>query len=182
MMRDSRRVRPSASGCRPWPATMRSPGRSRRARKCCASIGCTRPLSAADFYDKNRFPAYCYDKLVLGLIDSHQLAGDADAFATPGPHHRRRTAAPAARMRSIASCAWRPGKDQSYRWDESYTIPENLFLAYRRGAGGRYRELGGALSRRRQLVRSPGRAARTCWPASMPTATSTRCPRRCRLT
>jgi len=36
---------------------------------------------------------------------------------------------------------WRPGKDQSYRWDESYTNPENLFLAYRRGAGRRYRDL-----------------------------------------
>jgi DUF1680 family protein len=37
--------------------------------------------------------------------------------------------------------AWRPGKDQSYRWDESYTNPENLFLAYQRGAGRRYRDL-----------------------------------------
>src|SRR6202040_1113379 len=36
---------------------------------------------------------------------------------------------------------WRPGKDQSFRWDESYTNPENLFLAYQRGAGDRYREL-----------------------------------------
>ena len=33
-----------------------------------------------DFYEKNRFPAYCYDKLVCGLIDSHQLAGDPDAY------------------------------------------------------------------------------------------------------
>jgi hypothetical protein len=36
---------------------------------------------------------------------------------------------------------WRPGKDQSYSWDESYTVPENQFLAYQRGAGARYREL-----------------------------------------
>ena len=34
-----------------------------------------------DFYDKNRFPAYCYDKLLLGLIDSHQFAGDRDVRA-----------------------------------------------------------------------------------------------------
>ena len=27
-------------------------------------------------------------------------------------------------------------------WDESYTISENLFLAYQRGAGDRYRALG----------------------------------------
>jgi len=26
---------------------------------------------SGDFYEKNRFPAYCYDKLVCGLIDSH---------------------------------------------------------------------------------------------------------------
>jgi uncharacterized protein len=93
-----------------------------------------------DFYDKNRFPAYCYDKLVLGLIDSHQFAGDPEAFALL---ERTTRAAlphlpPAAVDRELA---WRPGKDQSYRWDESYTNPENLFLAYRRGAGRLYRDL-----------------------------------------
>jgi uncharacterized protein len=92
------------------------------------------------FYDNNRFPAYCYDKLVLGLIDSHTLCGDAAAF----PVLERTTQAavphlpPAAVDRELA---WRPGKDQSYRWDESYTNPENLFLAWQRGAGERYREL-----------------------------------------
>ena len=39
--------------------------------------------------------------------------------------------------------AWRSGKegDISYNWDESYTLPENLFLAYQRGAGDRYKQL-----------------------------------------
>lgn len=36
---------------------------------------------------------------------------------------------------------WRPGKDVSWSWDESYTMPENLFPAYQRGAGDRYRGL-----------------------------------------
>jgi hypothetical protein len=96
---------------------------------------------SGDFYDKNRFPAYCYDKLLLGLIDARQFAGDADALRllerTTGaaePHLPR-----AAVDRELE---WRVGKDQSYRWDESYTNPENLFLAYQRGAGQRYRELG----------------------------------------
>src|SRR5580704_11959715 len=31
---------------------------------------------SGDFYEKNRFPAYCYDKLVCGLIDSHQYVHD----------------------------------------------------------------------------------------------------------
>ena len=32
---------------------------------------------ADGFYENNRFPAYCYDKLVCGLIDAHKYAGDA---------------------------------------------------------------------------------------------------------
>lgn len=96
---------------------------------------------SGDFYDKNRFPAYCYDKLVCGLIDSHQDAGDSDAFSIlerttdialphlPGKaiEHGRR---------------WRQNPADGYTWDESYTISENLFLAYQRGAGDRYRTLG----------------------------------------
>jgi hypothetical protein len=92
------------------------------------------------FYDKNRFPAYCYDKLLLGLIDSHTLAGDADAYAVLA--RTTRAALPHLPPHAIdRELEWRPGKDQSYRWDESYTNPENLFLAYRRGAGRRYRDL-----------------------------------------
>ena len=89
------------------------------------------------FYDKNRFPAYCFDKLVCGLMDSHRLVGDADAFSMlnattdaaqnklPGHAVDRET-------------AWRPGRDISWTWDESYTIPENLYLVYSMGAGQRY--------------------------------------------
>ena len=91
-------------------------------------------------YELNRFPAYCYDKLVCGLIDSHQFAGDPEAFnildrttEAALPH-----LPPHAIEREIN---WRPGKDQSFSWDESYTLPENLFLAAQRGAGDRYRRL-----------------------------------------
>ena len=35
----------------------------------------------ADFYVKNRFPAYCYDKLLLGLIDSHTYVKDPLALS-----------------------------------------------------------------------------------------------------
>jgi len=95
---------------------------------------------SGDFYDKNRFPAYCYDKLLLGLIDSHQFAGDQDAFAVL--ERTTKAALPHLPGKAIdREVEWRPGKDQSYRWDESYTNPENLFLAYQRGAGVRYREL-----------------------------------------
>jgi DUF1680 family protein len=93
------------------------------------------------FYENNRFPAYCYDKLVCGLIDSHKYAGDPDAFAIL--QKTTDTALPHLPPHAIEhGQSWRPGKDESWTWDESYTMPENLFLAYQRGAGERYRTLG----------------------------------------
>jgi len=96
---------------------------------------------SGDFYEKNRFPAYCYDKLVCGLIDSHEFVGDPEAFAIL--EHTTDTALPHLPKTAVEHDAvWRPGKDVSYTWDESYTISENLFHAYQRGAGERYKALG----------------------------------------
>jgi uncharacterized protein len=93
------------------------------------------------FYENNRFPAYCYDKLVCGLIDSHKYVGDPDAFAIL--QKTTDTALPHLPAHAIEhGQSWRPGKDESWTWDESYTMPENLFLAYQYGAGERYRALG----------------------------------------
>ena len=95
-----------------------------------------------EFYGiKNRFPAYCYDKLVCGLIDSHKYVGDPEAFAIL--EKTTNTALPYLPKTAVEhGRSWRPGTDESYTWDESYTISENLFLAYQRGAGDRYRALG----------------------------------------
>ena len=95
-----------------------------------------------EFYGlKNRFPAYCYDKLVCGLIDSHQYLRDPDALRILD--HTTDVAAPLLPGHAVEhGTQWRPVKDDGYTWDESYTISENLFLAYRRGAGKRYRDLG----------------------------------------
>src|SRR5215475_14318791 len=96
---------------------------------------------SGDFYEKNRFPAYCYDKFVCGLIDSHEYVGDADAFKILD--HTTDTALPHFPPHAVEhDTPWRPNKDKIWTWDESYTISENLFLAYQRGAGKRYRELG----------------------------------------
>ncbi|HUL15669.1 MAG TPA: beta-L-arabinofuranosidase domain-containing protein [Terriglobales bacterium] len=92
------------------------------------------------FYIKNRFPAYCYDKLVCGLIDSQKFAGDLDAFSILD--HTTDVAMPHLPGKAVEQgTEWRPAKDISWTWDESYTISENLFLAYQRGAGKRYRDL-----------------------------------------
>ena len=94
-----------------------------------------------DFYVRNRFPAYCYDKFVCGLIDSYKFAGDSAAFSIL--ERTTDTALPHLPPKSVEhGQSWRPGTDETYTWDESYTISENLFLAYERGAGRRYRVLG----------------------------------------
>jgi DUF1680 family protein len=96
---------------------------------------------SGDYYQKNRFPTYCYDKILLGLIDSHKYVGDRDAFSIL--EHTTNAALPHFPKHAVEhDTPWRPGKtDKIWTWDESYTISENLFLAYQRGAGSRYRDL-----------------------------------------
>jgi DUF1680 family protein len=93
------------------------------------------------FYANYNLPCYTYDKIVCGLIDAHQFAQDpvalkvldnaTDAVMPYLPDH----ALTRAEMRA------RPHPNISYTWDEPYTLPENLYLAYTRGAGPRYRAL-----------------------------------------
>ena len=97
-----------------------------------------------DFYIRNRFPAYTYDKLLLGLLDSHTLVRDPQALAIL----ERTTSVALPHMPGHAiehGQPWRADKDphdDSWTWDESYTSPENMFIAYQRGAGRRYYDLG----------------------------------------
>jgi len=96
---------------------------------------------SGDFYENNRYPAYCYDKLVCGLIDSQQFAGDPDAFSIL----ERTTDAALPHLPGKAvehGQKWRKNPSVGYTWDESYTNSENLFISYQRGAGERYRSLG----------------------------------------
>lgn len=80
-----------------------------------------------DFFAMNRFPAYCFDKLVCGLMDGHRLAKDEGAAGVLA--RCMDVATPELPGRAVErEVAWRPGKDVSYAWDESYTLPENLYL------------------------------------------------------
>ncbi|MEO6799860.1 MAG: beta-L-arabinofuranosidase domain-containing protein [Rhodanobacter sp.] len=93
------------------------------------------------FFRNNRFPSYTYDKLVGGLLDASQLAGNDLALGTL----QRTTRAvlphlpPHAMPRNEAA---RPGEDFSqHAWDESYTLPENQFLAFRLTGNEQHRAL-----------------------------------------
>jgi uncharacterized protein len=97
---------------------------------------------AGKFYLENRFPAYIYDKLVCGLIDAHTYAKDPQALNVLS----RATDAVWRHLPPKAMPHWEAPVDHRedftlHAWDESYTLPENQFLAYRRTGNARYLEL-----------------------------------------
>ncbi len=97
---------------------------------------------STDYFSKNRFPAYCFDKLVCGLMDAHRLAGDKDALEIL--ERTRKAALPELPGHAVdRDVVWRKGRDNSWMWDESYTLPENLYLVSAQiGADERtYREM-----------------------------------------
>jgi uncharacterized protein len=99
------------------------------------------PTISQKFYSDYCLPAYTFDKTNCGLIDAHQFANDPQAFAVLN----RATDAvlpflPSKALNRVEMAA-RPHKNISWTWDETYTLPENFYLAYQRGAGDRYRQL-----------------------------------------
>ena len=95
----------------------------------------------AKFFVDYRLPAYTYDKLSCGLIDAHEFAHDPLAMDV----HEKLTRAIVAYLPEKALSRQeqrsRPHKDTSYTWDETYTLPENLFLAYQRSGKPFYRDM-----------------------------------------
>jgi DUF1680 family protein len=94
------------------------------------------------FYVDYRLPGYTFDKTCCGLIDAHEFAADPDALAIL----KRATEAVLPHLPekalSRAEQEARPHKSIAYTWDETYTLPENFFLAYQRSGDERYKELG----------------------------------------
>jgi hypothetical protein len=94
------------------------------------------------FYRDNRFPSYTYDKLVGGLLDAERLGGDGTARVALA--RTTRAAVPYLPPRAMARNEHaQPGEDFSqHAWDESYTLPENQFLAWRMTGDRNHLELG----------------------------------------
>lgn len=93
------------------------------------------------FYVDYHLPAYTYDKTSCGLIDAHEFAQCPDALDV----HWRATEAALPylpdKALSRAEQRARAHKMVADTWDETYTLPENLFLAYQRSGNSRYRDL-----------------------------------------
>jgi uncharacterized protein len=84
------------------------------------------------FFGDLRYPGYTYDKLVCGLLDAHSWAGDENAV--PVLYATTRAARPHMPDHALTAAEQRerPHKDETYTWDETYTMAENLFVAYER--------------------------------------------------
>ncbi len=95
----------------------------------------------AKFFVDYRLPAYTYDKLSCGLIDAHEFAHDPMAMDVHEKLTRAMVAYLPEKALSRAEQRSRPHKDTAYTWDESYTLPENLFLAYQRSGKTFYRDM-----------------------------------------
>jgi hypothetical protein len=95
----------------------------------------------AIFFKGYRLPAYTYDKLSCGLIDAHEFVRDPLALDVHEKLTRAVTAYLPEKALSRFEQRMRPHKDTSFTWDESYTLPENLFLAYQRSGKPFYRDM-----------------------------------------
>src|SRR6266498_198223 len=93
------------------------------------------------FYVDYHLPAYTYDKTSCGLIDAHEFAKCPDALDV---HWRATQAAlpylPEKALSRLEQRA-RAHRGVADTRDETYTLPENFFLAYQRSGDSRYRDL-----------------------------------------
>lgn len=119
-------------------AVTRDPAMAAKARRLNKAFGETlRPA----FFEGYPLPAYTYDKMLVGLIDAHLYANDPEAKALIGkvtdiaapflPDH----ALTRPEMRA------RPHPNEAFTWDESYTLPENLYRAWEVTGDARFRTL-----------------------------------------
>ena len=100
------------------------------------------PAITSKFYDGYALPAYTFDKINCGLIDAHQFAQDRTALKALNraldaalPHlPKKALTRPEMRKQLVMP-------NMAFGWDESYTLPENLYLAWQRGAGARFHKL-----------------------------------------
>jgi DUF1680 family protein len=90
------------------------------------------------FYEGYPLPAYTSDKTACGLIDAHRFAHDPQALAVLS--HATDAVLPFLPEKALnrSEMAGRPHPNISWTWDESYTLPENFFLAYQISGDPRY--------------------------------------------
>lgn len=93
------------------------------------------------FFAGYTLPAYTYDKIVIGLIDAYQYAGVTEAKLALDQVTDAVLPVLPEKALTREERRQRPYSSEAEIWDEPYTLPENMFLAWRLGLGERYRDL-----------------------------------------
>lgn len=99
------------------------------------------PTISTRFFENYYPPAYTYDKLAIGLIDAYRFVGVNEAkqaldLLTDAVLPFLPEKALTREERRL-----RPYTQEAEIWDEPYTLPENLFIAWQSGMGERYKKL-----------------------------------------
>ena len=100
------------------------------------------PTISPDFFNDYTLVAYTFDKLLVGLMDAWHFAGVEEARAAADKMTDAALVYLPEKALNRDEMAARPHNRPANTFDESYTLPENLFLAWQRGMGERYRDLG----------------------------------------
>jgi hypothetical protein len=116
-------------------------GDQRTARKVAKLISLYSATISPRFFVRYPLPAYTYDKLAIGLIDAYHLVGVQGAKAVLDK--LTDVVLPFLPEKALTrdERRQRPYAQEAEIWDEPYTLPENLFLAWKLGMGERYKEL-----------------------------------------
>jgi len=100
-----------------------------------------RPTISRDFYEDYPLPAYTYDKTLIGLLDAFAFTGNMEALRLVGPATEAVLPWLPGRALDRQVVERQPHRNVAFGWDETYTLPENLYLAADRGAGDRFRQM-----------------------------------------
>ncbi len=106
-----------------------------------SGLGNSFDATGSFFGGDNRFPAYTLEKLNCGLIDALSFAHDPDAATIL--HDLSALAMPHLPEKALSRAEQRnrTTRDITYTYDESYTLPENYFLAFQRTGETYFRDL-----------------------------------------
>jgi uncharacterized protein len=96
------------------------------------------PTITTKFYEGYPLPCYTSDKTACGLIDAHRYAQDPKALEVLAAATDAVQPWLPPKALNREEMAARPHPNLAYTWDESYTLPENFFLAYEISGDTRY--------------------------------------------
>ncbi len=95
------------------------------------------------FLEGLRYPAYTFDKMVIGLVDAHRYADDTTALEVLAKWVEKSKSYLPEKALTREEMSERNKKDMSFAWDESYTLPEYLFIAGEVCGEKKYTEMAG---------------------------------------